>query len=284
MQRIQTENNRFISGNPTLGTPGTIVTAKFLNDIQEEISNVIINAGLELDGENESQLSESIEKLIEKKSMLVFNNIPTSYVVDVIYVKGIGYLEWRQFGSWSGYATLNIGQYIPDTDPDVRTMTIDAVGDTYLKAELPGLWAWAQAKGKVVSAANWKSKIYSFVDLGTSFRVPDMRDVFIRATGTDADNANARALGSYQQDAIKDHGHGLYLYTGSSPETKGNSIAIRYAPAAISGDGGIIKTYGGGSGGANESSSSVATQSYSSSPKTETRGENVALAPRIIAY
>ena len=42
MQRIQTADERFAAGNPQLGTPGTIVTAKFLNDVQEEIANVII--------------------------------------------------------------------------------------------------------------------------------------------------------------------------------------------------------------------------------------------------
>ncbi|SUA58108.1 Uncharacterised protein [Oligella ureolytica] len=102
--------------------------------------------------------------------------------------------------------------------------------------------------------------------------------------GVGSDNANARLLGSHQEDAIENHVHGLYLYTGPSTETKDNSIAISYAPAAIGGDGGIIRTYGANSGGANASSSAVTTDSYSSAPKAETRGENTALAPRIIAY
>ena len=281
MQRIQTANNRFLSGNPTLGTPGTIVTAKFLNDVQEEISNVIINAGLELDGENESQLSESIEKLIESKSMLVFNSIPTSYVVDVIYVKGIGILEWRQFGSWSGYATLDIGQYIPDTDPDVRTMTIDAVGDTYSKAEFPGLWAWAQAKGKVVPAANWNSKTLNFVDLGTSFRVPDMRDVFIRATGTDADNANARTLGSTQSDAIRNITGSLNQRVFSSDEYLVGHVRSALFDTSREESVGSLPTP---TGPEKQRVRLTFDASNVVPTSTENRPVNTALAPRIIAY
>ncbi|MFY1892323.1 phage tail protein, partial [Achromobacter xylosoxidans] len=41
----------------------------------------------------------------------------------------------------------------------------------------------------------------------TQFRVPDLRDMFRRFTGTDADTANARALGSAQIDMFKAHSH-----------------------------------------------------------------------------
>uniref|UniRef100_UPI00288BA11F hypothetical protein n=1 Tax=Oligella urethralis TaxID=90245 RepID=UPI00288BA11F len=195
MQRIQTADNRFAAGNPQLGTPGTIVTAKFLNDIQEEISNVIIDAGIELDGTAENQLSASIQKLISDRAMPFYSSIPSTKSNEVIYVIGIGVMEWRTFewesSSWSGYATLLIGKYDYDTTELPRSMTIDALGDTFSKAQYPALWAWAQATGRVVSAASWINGIYRFVDLGSSFRVPDMRDQFIRATGTDADNANA---------------------------------------------------------------------------------------------
>ncbi|MCH4577954.1 hypothetical protein L7A46_33930, partial [Achromobacter xylosoxidans] len=37
----------------------------------------------------------------------------------------------------------------------------------------------------------------------TQFRVPDLRDMFRRFTGTDLDTANARALGSRQADAMQ---------------------------------------------------------------------------------
>ncbi|MFA1687948.1 phage tail protein, partial [Achromobacter dolens] len=41
----------------------------------------------------------------------------------------------------------------------------------------------------------------------TQFRVPDLRDMFRRFTGTDLDTANARTLASRQADAFKSHDH-----------------------------------------------------------------------------
>ncbi|MFY1892324.1 phage tail protein, partial [Achromobacter xylosoxidans] len=43
----------------------------------------------------------------------------------------------------------------------------------------------------------------------TQFRVPDLRDMFRRFTGTDADTANARALASRQAGAFPAHRHQL---------------------------------------------------------------------------
>lgn len=64
MQRIPTADGRFLAGNPQTGLPGTIVTSKFMNDIQDEICNVIVSAGLELNGEKQTQLYEAIGKLL----------------------------------------------------------------------------------------------------------------------------------------------------------------------------------------------------------------------------
>ncbi|MFY2675551.1 phage tail protein, partial [Achromobacter xylosoxidans] len=41
----------------------------------------------------------------------------------------------------------------------------------------------------------------------TQFRVPDLRDMFRRFTGTDADTANARAMGTRQADTFRRHSH-----------------------------------------------------------------------------
>ncbi|MCH4590640.1 phage tail protein, partial [Achromobacter xylosoxidans] len=60
---------------------------------------------------------------------------------------------------------------------------------------------WSASRG-----SHWFSD-YS----ATQFRVPDLRDMFRRFTGTDADTANVRALGSRQADAMKAHVHTLIL-------------------------------------------------------------------------
>lgn len=51
----------FQSQNAAAGVAGTEVTAKYLNDVQEEICAVIENAGLELDQGNQQQLWEALQ-------------------------------------------------------------------------------------------------------------------------------------------------------------------------------------------------------------------------------
>lgn len=57
MQRIGTDDGLFVNGNPATSTLGTVVTADFLNAVQEEIAGVIEEAGVELDPENQQQLA-----------------------------------------------------------------------------------------------------------------------------------------------------------------------------------------------------------------------------------
>jgi len=54
----------FTEGNPATGTPATVVTADWLNGVQEELAHVIEQAGITLDGEDLTQLRQAIETLI----------------------------------------------------------------------------------------------------------------------------------------------------------------------------------------------------------------------------
>ncbi|MFY2852310.1 phage tail protein, partial [Achromobacter xylosoxidans] len=56
---------------------------------------------------------------------------------------------------------------------------------------------WSASRG-----SHWFSD-YS----ATQFRVPDLRDMFRRFTGTDADTANARVLATRQAQQIQSHLH-----------------------------------------------------------------------------
>lgn len=68
MQRIQgdyaTEDNLYTEGNPAAGVPATVVTAAWLNGVQEELMAVIETAGLEADEADLTQLYKAIEALI----------------------------------------------------------------------------------------------------------------------------------------------------------------------------------------------------------------------------
>ena len=77
-----------------------------------------------------------------------------------------------------------------------------------------GLWGYAQEQGLVKTEAVWQANRGShwFSDYSpTQFRLPDLRDMFRRFTGTDADTANARAMASRQNGAIQTHTHTLIL-------------------------------------------------------------------------
>ena len=60
MDRINTptatEDRKFTEGNPDQGVPATVVTADWLNDVQEELANFVLGLGLELDSEAQNQL------------------------------------------------------------------------------------------------------------------------------------------------------------------------------------------------------------------------------------
>lgn len=67
MERINTPTavgERFVDGNPTQGQKGTQVSAKWLNDVQEEISKVIEGSGSSLDGSKQDQLLSAIKALV----------------------------------------------------------------------------------------------------------------------------------------------------------------------------------------------------------------------------
>lgn len=68
MQRIQdataTADNLFTEGNPTSGIPATVVSADWLNGIQEELIAVIESAGLEPDSADLTQLLQALATLV----------------------------------------------------------------------------------------------------------------------------------------------------------------------------------------------------------------------------
>lgn len=68
MQRIDSSgsvNGQFTDGNPALGQLATAVSAKFLNDLQEEICTVILENNIALSGASQSQLYNAIVNMIE---------------------------------------------------------------------------------------------------------------------------------------------------------------------------------------------------------------------------
>jgi len=139
--------------------------------------------------------------------------IPLRKVGDVVMVKGIGLMEWTDVagtGEFHGYRSLRCGALEFGTTTVPRTYEADLVGGLGSKTSQASIWAWAQQNGHTVAAGVWTPKIFKFADVdANTFRFPDLRDVFARFAGTDADSGQAVALGSYKGDTLKAHTHGL---------------------------------------------------------------------------
>ncbi|WP_193210282.1 phage tail-collar fiber domain-containing protein [Aliarcobacter butzleri] len=68
------------------------------------------------------------------------------------------------------------------------------------------LWAFAEKSGNIVTETEWlngRYGSYSIGDNATTFRIPDIRNHFIRGLNT------TRVIGNFQKDSIKQHNHFL---------------------------------------------------------------------------
>lgn len=68
MQRIDAPDRLFRDGDPFNAIQGTVVTAEFLNSIQEELSSVIERAGLTLDPAHNDQLYTALQTMFASSS------------------------------------------------------------------------------------------------------------------------------------------------------------------------------------------------------------------------
>ena len=68
MRRIDSPSGFFVDGNAGNGTPGTILTAAWLNAVQEEIISVLSAAGVAIDAAKTDQLSTAINTLLRGKA------------------------------------------------------------------------------------------------------------------------------------------------------------------------------------------------------------------------
>ena len=59
-----TPANEFTGADSQRGVPATTLEAKFMNTVQRELVNVVEEAGLTLDEENDGQLQETISEMI----------------------------------------------------------------------------------------------------------------------------------------------------------------------------------------------------------------------------
>lgn len=144
LPNINSNNGRFIDGNPATGTLGTIVTAEWLNGVQErvqdifdELRNVLVLGNMQPDGQKQNQIAEAIKAYFisnSKKSNEVNSNstdtVATSLAVKTAYDKGVealGVANTKQSPSTTleGYGITNF--LVQSATGDLNTYRTDGI-------------------------------------------------------------------------------------------------------------------------------------------------------------
>lgn len=118
--RGATGDGRFTEGNPTTGTPATVVDASWMNAVQDELVNAVQGAGLTLDKTDNDQLLEAINKLAKAQAQAM-------YPVGSLYMNATDNRNPALifgFGTWAQVpGRFIVGQDSADTDFDTGTET-----------------------------------------------------------------------------------------------------------------------------------------------------------------
>lgn len=134
------------------------------------------------------------------------SSLPTTNIGPVLVAEVAEVWIWASTSFYTGYRSPLCGRPLDGHTAAPLPSEVDAVGGVLQKSAYAALWGYAQENGLVLTQANWEARRggHYFVNVDAStFRVPDLRDMFRRFTGTDADTANARPLGSRQSDAVQ---------------------------------------------------------------------------------
>lgn len=187
--------------------------------------------------------------------------LPTQDIGPIIVAECSEVWTWVSTQYYTGYRSPLCGRPVDGHTVTPLASEVDAVGGELSKTDYARLWGYARENNLVVSDAVWTANrgAHYFADVsGTTFRVPDLRNMFRRYTGTDADTANARALASRQAAAIESHSHAL----PNVPSLNGSGASWKSADVPYNG---------------------LSTQATAAAGGAETRPRNVAFHPRIHA-
>ncbi|WFC70389.1 phage tail protein [Achromobacter denitrificans] len=199
-------------GNPATNTPATQWPAYAFNAIQAELMGVIQAPGdIDPDRHDNGQVAAAIKRLIavavqNRPLCFSISDLPTEDVGPIVVAECGEVWIWSQSAYFTGYRSPLCGRPVDGHTLAPLASEVDAVGGLLPKVAYARLWGYARENGLVVSQAFWDANKggHYFVDVdANTFRVPDLRDMFRRFTGTDADTANARVMGSRQLDALQ---------------------------------------------------------------------------------
>lgn len=223
----------FTDGDPIAGRVSTDLEADWFDALQEEVAAVAEYGGVALNPSDNTQVLQGIlriiaEKLTSRPLICSILDLPTTDVGPIIVTECSEVWTWANTAFFTGYRSLLCGRPLDGHTAAPLASEVDAVGGLLPKVgAYAGLWGYAQEQSLVRTEAVWQANrgAHWFSDYSaTQFRVPDLRDMFRRFTGTDLDTANARALGSRQVDQFRSHTHNIRYSNNATPSGANQAV------------------------------------------------------------
>ena len=178
-----------------------------------------------------------VRALLGAPPVVSISALPTQDIGPVVVAECSEVWIWTSTQYYTGYRSPLCGRPLDGHTVVPLPSEVDAAGGVLPKTAYARLWAYAQENGLVVSQASWSANLgaHYFVDVdANTFRVPDLRNMFRRYTGTDYDTANARTVGSSELDAFQGH------MVGNFQVSAGGTAAINRVDSTVVNQGGPL--------------------------------------------
>ena len=205
MHRIDTStatsDGLFTEGDPLVPTPATVVSADWLNSVQEELATIVTNAGLELQKADNTQVLTAILQIIARQSS----------ELERLRLLKIGCpMYWRSTTLPENFAWVNGDLILFEDRPEFK--------EVYLAGGFEGMLLEANATSEQIAANLGKFRKHPN---GLGLYLPSCGERFFRAWTSGA----GREAGSYQGDAIRE-------ITGQTSLSRMGSLRVGDNPAS----------------------------------------------------
>ena len=183
MHRIDTStatsDGLFTEGDPLVPTPATVVSADWLNSVQEELAAIVTNAGLELQKADNTQLLTAILQIIARQSS----------ELERLRLLKIGCpMYWRSTTLPENFAWVNGDLILFEDRPEFE--------EVYLAGGFEGMLLEANATSEQIAANLGKFRKHPN---GLGLYLPSCGEQFFRAWT----QGTGREAGSWQKFAVE---------------------------------------------------------------------------------
>ena len=184
MHRIDTStatsDGLFTEGDPLVPTPATVVSADWLNSVQEELATIVTNAGLELQKADNTQVLTAILQIIARQSS----------ELERLRLLKIGCpMYWRSTTLPEGFAWVNGDLVLFEDRPEFE--------EVYLAGGFEGMLLEANATSEQIAANLGKFRKHPN---GLGLYLPSCGEQFFRGWG----QGGSAQAGAWQEDTVRE--------------------------------------------------------------------------------